>query len=145
MVLGSADEPVPAQERDYVRAVRAAATGRDKLAVYAAALRTVVPRTAPLLEALRRAGESDPASASAWSLVMDRRAANMLLLAADLRASGDLREDLTDREVADIIWTTNSPDYWLLLQSRGWSAKRYAALLEDLWCRLLLVPDAPLS
>jgi hypothetical protein len=76
---------------------------------------------------------------------MDRRAANMLLLAADLRASGDLREDLTDREVADIIWTTNSPDYWLLLQSRGWSAKRYAALLEDLWCRLLLVPDAPLS
>jgi AcrR family transcriptional regulator len=145
MVLGSADEPVPAQERDYVRAVRAATSGRDKLKVYAAALRTVVPRTAPLLEALRRAGESDPASAAAWSQVMDRRAANMLLLAADLRASGDLREDLTDREVADIIWTTNSPEYWLLLQSRGWSAKRYAALLEDLWCRLLLVPDPPVS
>ena len=63
MVLGSSDEPVPAEERDYVRAVRAAATGREKIAVYAAALRTLVPRTAPLLEALRRAGESDPASA----------------------------------------------------------------------------------
>ncbi len=145
MVLGAADEPVPAEERDYVRAVRSAVTGRDKLALYAAALRTLVPRTAPLLEALRRAGESDPASASAWSMVMDRRAANMLLLAADLRASGDLREDLTDREVADIIWTTNSPEYWLLLHSRGWSAKRYAELLEDLWCRLLLVPDRPVT
>ena len=142
MVLGSADEPVPAQEREYVRAVQAAHTGRDKLGVYAAAMRTVVPRTAPLLEALRRAGESDPASASAWSMVMDRRAANMLLLAADLRASGDLRADLTDREVADIVWSTNSPDYWLLLRSRGWTPKRYAALLEDLWCRLLLEPEA---
>lgn len=139
MVLGSSDEPVPAQERDYVRAMQAATTGRQKLQVYAAAVRTLVPRTAPLLEALRRAGESDPASAGAWSMVMERRAANMLLLAADLRGSGDVRPDLTDREVADIIWSTNSPDYWLLLKSRGWSAKRYAALLEDLWCRLLLV------
>ncbi|KRF25865.1 TetR/AcrR family transcriptional regulator [Phycicoccus sp. Soil803] len=143
MVLGSSDQPVPAQERDYVRAVQAARTGRDKLAVYAAALRTLVPRTAPLLEALRRAGESDPASASAWAMVMDRRAANMLLLAADLRATGDLRADLTDHEVADLIWSTNSPDYWLLLRSRGWSAQRYADLLEDLWCRLLLEPERP--
>ena len=143
MVLGSADEPVPAQERDYVRAVQAARTGRDKLGVYAAALRTLVPRTAGLLEALRRAGEADPASASAWSMVMDRRASNMLLLAADLRSSGDLRGDLTDREVADIIWSTNSPEYWLLLRSRGWSAKRYAELLEDLWCRVLLAPERP--
>jgi hypothetical protein len=76
-------------------------------------------------------------------MVMDRRAANMLLLAADLRATGDLRADLTDREVADLIWSTNSPDSWLLLRSRGWSAQRYADLLEDLWCRLLLEPERP--
>ena len=54
MVLGSSDEPVPAEERDYVVAVRAAETAREKIAVYAGALRTLVPRTAPLLEALRR-------------------------------------------------------------------------------------------
>ena len=140
MVLGSADEPVPAQERDYVRAVQAAGTGRDKLGVYAAALRTLVPRTAPLLEALRRAGESDPASASAWSMVMDRRAANMLLFARDLRATGELRDDLSDQDVADIVWSTNAPDYWLAMQSRGWSATRWSNLLEDLWCRVLLSP-----
>jgi AcrR family transcriptional regulator len=145
MVLASADEPVPAQERDYVRAMQAAGTGRQKLGLYAAALETLIPRTAPLLEALRRAGESDPASASAWSMVMERRATNMLRLAADLRTSGDVRTDLSDREVADIIWTTNSSEYWLLLQSRGWSAKRYSALLEDLWCRLLLEPGTTVS
>ena len=141
MVLGSSDVPIPAEEREYVRAIRAATTGRRKLGLYAESLRTLVPRTAPLLEALRRAGEADPEAARAWSMVMDRRAANMMLMAADLRATGDVRADLTDREVADIIWSTNSPDYWLLLHSRGWTAKRYAELLEDLWCRLLLEPE----
>lgn len=145
MVLGSADEPVPAHERGYVLAMQAAVTGHQKLRVYAAAMRTLVPRTAPLLEALRRAGESDPRSAAAWSMVMERRAANMLLLAADLRTSGDLRPDLTDREVADIVWSTNSPGYWLQLQSRGWSPKRYAQLLEDLWCRVLLADGVVVS
>ena len=100
-----------------------------------------MPRTAPLLVALIRGGAADPAAAKAWSMVMDRRAANMMLMAADLRATGDVRADLTDREVADIIWSTNSPDYWLLLHSRGWTAKRYAELLDDLWCRLLLEPE----
>jgi hypothetical protein len=31
--------------------------------------------------------------------------------AADLRSTGELRTDLTDREVADIIWTMNGPEY----------------------------------
>lgn len=140
MVLGSSDEPVPALERDYVQAVRAAATARDKVAIYARALRTLVPRTAPLLEALRHAGEADEASARAYAAVMDRRAANMLLFARDLRVTGELREDLSDRDVADIVWSTNSPDYWLAMRSRGWSARRYSRLLEDLWCRVLLSP-----
>ena len=64
----------------------------------------------------------------------------MLLFAADLRATGELRDDLTDREVADLVWSTNSPEYWQLLQSRGWSQQRYAQLLADLWHRLLLAP-----
>ena len=138
MVLGSSDEPVPAEERDYVVAVRAATGARTKIAVYARALRTLVPRTAPLLEALRHAGGVDEASAAAYQAVMDRRAANMLLFARDLRATGELRGDLTDREVADIVWSTNSPDYWLAMRARGWSAARYSRLLEDLWCRVLL-------
>jgi hypothetical protein len=71
---------------------------------------------------------------------MARRAANMLLFTRDLRATGQLRDDLSDREVADIVWSTNSPDYWLARRSRGWSATRYAKLLEDLWCRVLLSP-----
>jgi AcrR family transcriptional regulator len=138
MVLGSSHEPIPAEQRDYVVAIRAARTGREKLQLYAGSLGVVMPRTAPLIDALRRAGETDAQCAAAWTALVDRRARNMLLFAADLRASGDLRADLDDGEVADIVWSTNAPEYYLLLAARGWSTERYVRLLEDLWCRLLL-------
>ena len=138
MVLGSSDDPLPAQERGYVRAVREAQGARRKIELYAAAVGVVVPRTAALLDSLRRAGETDEACARAWSSVVERRSANMALLAADLRATGELRDDLADREVADLVWSMNSPEYWLLLQSRGWTPERYGRQLADLWCRVLL-------
>jgi AcrR family transcriptional regulator len=138
MVLGSSDEPVAAQQRDYVRAIQAEPTSRRKLEVYAAALGRLMPRLAPLMDALRRAGETDAECALVWSRLSGRRADNMLALAAELREAGGVRDDLTDREVADVVWSTNGPEYYLLLRSRGWSDQRYAAHLADLWCRMLL-------
>jgi AcrR family transcriptional regulator len=143
MVLGSSDEPIPAEQRGYVRAIRAARTGRAMFGLYAASLGALMPRIAPLMDALRRAGETNADCAAAWSALSDRRAANMLLFAADLRGSGDLRADLSDRVVADFVWSTNGPEYFLLLRSRGWSTERYVRLLEDLWGRMLLEPGAP--
>jgi hypothetical protein len=65
----------------------------------------------------------------------------MRLFAADLRATGELRADLTDDEVADVIWSTNGPEYWVLLvRDRGWSPQRFGELLVDSWTRLLLAP-----
>lgn len=137
-VLAGGDEPVPAEERDYVRAIRAARTAEEKIAVYARTLGELLPRTAPLLEALREAAGTDPGCAAAWAQVNDRRAANMLLFARDLRGTGRLRADLSDQEVADIVWSTNAVEYAGLLTSRGWDGPRIGALLEDLWTRLLL-------
>ena len=85
MVLGGADGPVPAEQRDYVRAVRAEASALGKIKVYAAAVAMLVPQTAPLQEALRAAGESDVDCAATWRRLVSRRAANMVLFAADLR------------------------------------------------------------
>ena len=70
-------------------------------------------------------------------------AANVLLLARDLRTTGELRADLTDQEVADIVGSTNAVEYYLLLARRGWTPERYARLLADLWCRTLLGPVSP--
>jgi AcrR family transcriptional regulator len=138
MVLGGADEPVPAEDRDYVQAIRTQPTDVGKIEVYAAAVARLIPRTATLQEALRKAGETDADCAATWRHLVTRRAANMRLFAADLRSTGELRADLTDEEVADLVWSTNAAEYWLLLDQRGWTPARYETLLVNVWSRTLL-------
>ncbi len=138
MVLAESSQPKPAEERDYVKAMQAAASGRDKLAAYADALGRLMPTVAPLLLALRDAGLSDPECRATWEHVSERRAANMLRLAADLRESGDVREDLTDQQVADLVWSTNGPEWFAAFTSRGHDPATCAATLADLWTRTLL-------
>lgn len=142
-ILGEGAGPVPALQREYVVAVGAAEGLAAKLETYARAMGRVNPQVAPLLRALARAGEDDPACRSALERITQRRAANMRLLAADLRATGELREDLDDDEVADLIWATNSWEHYVLMTSRGYSPERYAAHLADLWTRTLGAPSRP--
>jgi AcrR family transcriptional regulator len=138
MTLGGTDEPVPAEQRAYVKAIREAPTAEAKVAAYAEGLREVMPLTAPLLAALREGGLTDAECARLREHLDERRAANMRLFAADLRSTGQLRDDLGDDEVADFVWSTTSVEYYSLLRSRGWSADRYADHLRDLWTRMLL-------
>ncbi|CUR56677.1 putative Regulatory protein TetR [metagenome] len=138
MVLASSGRPLPASERDYVRAVQEAGSAVDKLTTYAAALARLMPTVAPLLLALRDAGLTDDECAAAWRHVVDRRATNMLQLAGELRATGSVREDLTDQQVADLVWSTNSPEWFTAFASRGHSPQDYAATLGDLWVRTIL-------
>ena len=118
--------------------IRAAGSAREKIEVYAAALTHLLPTIAPLQEALRQAGQTDPACSRAWSELVERRAANMLLFAQDLRGTGAVRADLDDRQVADVVRATNSAEYFALLAQRGWTPDRFGAHLVDLWTRTLL-------
>ncbi|MGE3285197.1 MAG: TetR/AcrR family transcriptional regulator [Pseudonocardia sp.] len=138
MELAGSDSPVAAADREYVRRMRAEPTAAGKIAIYAAALGEVLPRTVPLLVALRTAGASDPACREVWDAVRARRAGNMRLLAADLRSTGELREELDDDTVADLVWSMNDPEYFLLLATRGRTPAQYAALVRDVWTRTLL-------
>lgn len=136
-VLGGGD-PVPAEQRDYVRAVREAVGARAKIAVYAEALGRLLPGSVPIAEALRVAGQTDPDCRAVRAALDDRRARNMRLLAADLRATGELRDDLTDDAVADLVWSMNSPEYYLLVTGRGATPEEYAGRVADVWTRTLL-------
>ncbi len=138
MVLGSADEPIPAEQRDYVAAMRAAVGARAKLATYAEAMERLLPRTVPLAESLRVAAQTDRDCRKVWDGLNRRRADNMLRLAGDLRSTGELREDLSDEEVAHLVWMTNSPEYYQLATSGGRTPQQYAAQVLDLWTRTLL-------
>ena len=118
--------------------VREAPGAGAKIATYADWLGRLLPVTAPLLEALREAGATDESCRATWEAVEERRAANMRLFTADLRATGELREELDDETVADLVWSMNAATYYSALARRGWTGPRFAELLREVWTRTLL-------
>ena len=137
--ISGSDQVVPGEQRDYVARMQAAGTARDMLVIYARAITGIQERLAPVFLALRDAAGTDRECAALWAEISQRRATNMRRLAADLRATGDLREDLTDDQVADIIWSMNAAEYWaLLVGERAWTPTQFQAWLTDAWTRLLL-------
>lgn len=128
-----------AEERDYVQAIRTEPDAAGKLRIYAAALRRIHQRLAPLFRVLQGAAPLDPELAALWKNISERRAKNMRLFAADLAATGRLRPHLSVAKTADVIWTMNSPEFYLLLvEERGWSPQEFEDWLVDAWIRLLL-------
>ena len=93
----------------------------------------------PLDLVLRDAAAQAPELARARDEIAARRAQNMRRLAQDLVATGDLRPELTVDEIADVVWTMNSAEFYhLLVQERGWSPQAFEQWLADSWCRLFL-------
>lgn len=63
----------------------------------------------------------------------------MLILAKELRLTGEVRADLSDQQVADIPWSTNAAEFWtVLIDGRGWTPQQVGEWLADAWVRLLL-------
>lgn len=143
LALSGTGEPVPGPERDYAVRLRAAPDARTKLRIYAAAVTANGHRLTPLFVALRAAAPAAPELGALWHEISTRRARNMRLLVADLAVTGELRRDLTQDEVADVIWTMNSAEYFDLLTVQcGWSEAAFERWLYDAWVRLLLEPGS---
>jgi AcrR family transcriptional regulator len=139
--ISGSSQAVPAEERGYVRAIRAAPNAETKIAIYAAAMRMIAGRLAPVLGIIQQAAPAEPELAALWHEIAERRAANMHLFVTDLAAVAALRVDLGD--AADIVWATNAPElYQLLVYQRGWTPERYELFLADTWRRLLLAGQA---
>jgi AcrR family transcriptional regulator len=137
--ISGIEQAVPAEQRDYVQRIGAANTALDKITIYARAITAIQQRMAPVFLALRAAAATDADCASLWSEIATRRATNMRAFAADLRGTGELREDLTDDRIADVIWSMNAAEYWdLLVRERGWTPDQFRDWLTDAWTRLLL-------
>jgi AcrR family transcriptional regulator len=137
--ISGQDEAVAAEQRGYVRQIRAAPEADRKLRLYAAALRDIHPRLAPIVRVLQAAAPLDGDLAALWREIAERRAANMRLLAADLLKTGQVRRGLPLQKVADIIWTTGSPEcYLLLVDECRWTLDAFERWLGDSWIELLL-------
>lgn len=137
--ISGTDEELPILQRDYVPAIRAAPTAAAKLAVYAEAIGRIQRRLAPLFHALQAAGAADAELAALWDGLLRRRAQNMPLLVDELARTGELREDLSRRAAADLIWAINSTEIYILMtRTRALPHARYAPWLAATLQRLLL-------
>lgn len=137
--LSGADEEVPAEERGYVQAIRAEKDAAKKLRIYAAALRSIQERLAPVFQVLQGAARVDRELGELWEEISERRARNMRLFAAELAKTGRLRGELSVAKAGDILWSMNSPEFFLLLvEGRGWSPEEFEEWLAEAWIRLLL-------
>ena len=137
--ISGSDEAISALERDYVRAIQAEPDAAQKLRMYAAALRIFQPRLAPLFQVLQAAAPLEPELGALWQEISQRRAANMRLFATNLAETGRLRTGLSVPMAADIIWSMNSPEFYVLLAvERGWSPEQFEHWLADAWIRMLL-------
>ena len=144
--VSGSDRAVVADERDYVIAIQAEPDPKQKLAVYAHAVREINGRMAPLLVALREAATTEAEAKQVWREFSDRRAVNMRAFARDLQTTGGLRSDLSIDDAADVIWATNSAEVYLMLTAeRGWTADHYESWLTDVWSRFLLSPERSAS
>jgi AcrR family transcriptional regulator len=137
--LSERDDAPQGDRRDYAGEMSRAVDARAKLAIYAAAVTAVQGRLAPLFLALRSAASVEPELDRLWREISERRARNMRALVDELATSGQLRPDLTRDQIADIIWTMNSSEYYaLLVLDRGWTPEQFSLWLADAWLRLLL-------
>ena len=128
-------EAVAMVDRPQVRALLSDRDPKHKLSGFAALLRELMARTAPVHRILADAARSDEGAASLLSEIARQRQAGQHRIARSLARSSALRPGLRERDAADVIYGLASPEvYGLLVFDRGWSGDRY-----ETWLHTILV------
>jgi len=133
------DDSIAMADRPQVRALVSDPDPKNKLTGFAALLRDLMARTAPVHGILADAARSDKAAALLLAEIAQQRQAGQQRITRSLARSGALRPGLGDREAADIIHALASPEvYRLLVFDRGWSGERYERWLTSILINQLL-------
>jgi AcrR family transcriptional regulator len=129
------DHAVAMLDRPQVRALVSDEDPKEQLARFAALLREVMARAAPVHRILADAARSDEDAASLLAQLGRQRQEGQRRIARSLARSNALRPGLRERDAADVIYALASPEvYGLLVFDRGWSAERY-----EKWVNAILV------
>lgn len=123
--VGSAGPP-----RDLVDKIGATSDPARRLELVAELTRLAYERSVPEFELMRGAAAVAPEIAAAADQIEARRRGNQARLIGYLRQQGQIRDDLTDDEITDILWALTSYDlYRSLVLQRNWTAGRYQSWL----------------
>lgn len=128
--LAGDDEPVPVNDRSWMRPVWEAADGPSTLLAYAGAVRLIQGRTARLFRTLDVAASLEPELSELWTVSRQRR---RLGAAGVVRAAAErtpLPAGLDEETAIDIVWTLNGHEVYLnLVEGCRWTPPRYEAWL----------------
>ncbi|MDQ0665361.1 AcrR family transcriptional regulator [Arthrobacter ulcerisalmonis] len=132
----------PAQDRSD-RAQTTVTDPHELMEQFGRFVAEVSPLGSPVYLLIRdAAANGDPDMAALLRDVDDERYQRMLHNARQVLARGFLRPDLTEEEVADVMFMSTSAElYETLVLKRGWSAERYGRLLARTLAANLL-PDS---
>lgn len=134
------DEAIAMPDRPQIHALVSDPDPNNTLTGFAALLRELMTRTAPIHRILADAARSDEAAASLLAEIARQRQQGQQRIARSLARSGALRPGLRERDAADIIHALASPEvYNLLVADRGWSGHRYENWLNTTLTHQLLI------
>jgi AcrR family transcriptional regulator len=129
-------------ERSWYREVLEESDPARQLRLNARNSRVVKERIGGLLRVIRDGAPVDPDVAALWDLIQTDFYANQRVVVESLAAKDALRAGLGVDRAADLLWTLNHPDLWLLLVgARGWTPTEFEDWLAETSCaQLLTVP-----
>jgi AcrR family transcriptional regulator len=142
--VGGDDESVKLVDRPHSVAVLNQPDQVRFLEGYAAICAEVGGRVAAIHEAIRRAADADADARDLWERINEERRAGAERVVKELTARGPLREGLSPREAADLMWVLNDPTlYGTLVGERGWEQARFETWLAETLKQQLLPPRHP--
>ncbi len=139
VAIAGDDDPIPVNDRPWMRPVWDAPDAPSTLRAYASAVRLIQARVGALLQVLDLAAAGEP-ELSELHRESDRRrrlgASGVVEVAAQ---RGRLGDGLEFERAVDIAWTLNGHDVFLdLTRECGWSHDEYESWLADTLIKLLL-------
>jgi AcrR family transcriptional regulator len=142
LALKGDESDAPVAARPWYMEVLEEPDPRRKLRLLARNSCIVKVRIGALLGVIRDAAPSDPDIRELWELIQSDFYVNQRTIVETLDRKDALARGLDISRAADLLWTLNHPDVWLLLvERRGWAPEAFEAWLADTACAQLLPPS----
>jgi AcrR family transcriptional regulator len=143
LLLRGDEADVPVGDRDWYRRVVEERDPRRQIELTARNSRLVKERAAALMRVIRNAATADADIAALWGRIQSDFHDNQRTIVAALAKNAPLRDGLDVDRAADILWTLNHPDTWLLLVAeRGWAPEEWERWFAATVAEQLLAPAA---
>ena len=133
----------PMSQRPFYQELLAEPDAERQLAILARNSRQVKERSGRLLSVIRSAAHTDAESAALWARIQSEFYEMQPPIIESLRRKKALRPGIDPKHAADLLWTLNHPEVWLLLvHERGWSPPEWEAWFARAAGSELLAPTA---